>query len=389
MDKAVTLLCAFTMGMCFSLLGAVSVKLMPRLRIDQGQFGTLVSAVMAACLVTSLVAGVVLDTVGYRPVALFGFVVSGVCVLLLAHVRTYAATLGSCFLLGVGAMSLSMAAMTLMPVVLFGGKNPAAANNLGNVAFGVGLLLTPLLVSFLFRRISYELALSVVAVIVVAPVIPALLLTTYPQSQAAAFSLGDAVALLREPAVLVAGCALFCYTSLEQSFTSWLPAFGKEMIGARSNDGGAADAAAQRLLSLFAVAMMLGRLAASQVPAITEYGSWMMAGAAMLAALVVVLMIVTRQPWQAALLAVLAGLVLAPCFPTTVGITFAKYRPAVYGSVFGIIFAMAMLGGAIVPKLIGNLAKGSSVQRSLRLLLPACVVFAVLVIVLGQIRTTL
>jgi len=387
MDKAVTLLCAFSMGMCFSLLGAVSVKLMPRLRIDQGQFGTLVSAVMAACLVTSLVAGVVLDAVGYRPVALFGFVVSGVCVLLLAHVRTYPAVLGSCFLLGVGAMSLSMAAMTLMPVVLFGGKNPAAANNLGNVAFGVGLLLTPLLVSFLFRRISYELAVSVVAAIVVAPVIPALL-AAYPQSQAAAFSLGDAVALLREPAVLVAGCALFCYTSLEQSFTSWLPAFGKEVIGARSSDASETDAAAQRLLSLFAVAMMLGRLGASQVPAITEYGSWMMAGAAVLAALVVLLMIVAWQPWQAAVLAVLAGLVLAPCFPTTVGITFAKYRPAIYGSVFGIIFAMAMLGGAIVPKLIGNLARGSSVQRSLRLLLPTCVVFAALVIVLGQIHTT-
>jgi fucose permease len=386
MDKAVALGCAFSMGMCFSLLGSISVKLMPRLRIDQGQFGTLVSAVMAACLVTSLVAGVVLDAVGYRPVALFGFAVSAGCVLLLAAARRYATVLGACFLLGVGAMSLSMAAMTLMPVVLFGGNNPAAANNLGNVAFGLGLLLTPLAVSFLFRRMSYEGALAVIGLVILAPIAPALL-ATYPQPQAA-FALSDAVGLLREPAVLVSGLALFCYSSLEQSFSSWLPAFGKEVIGAQGDDSGAADAAAQRLLSLFAVAMMLGRLVASQVPAITEYGSWLVAASALAAAVVVLAMTVARQAWQARLLAVLVGLLLAPCFPTTVGVTFAKYRPEIYGSVFGIIFALAMLGGAIVPKAIGNLARGSSVQRSLRLLVPACLVFAVLVILLGQIHSS-
>jgi len=388
MDKAVALLCAFSMGMCFSLLGAISVKLMPRLKIDQGQFGSLVSALMAACLITSLVAGVVIDSVGYRPVALFGFAMSAACIFLLARSQTYATVLGSCFLRGVGVMSLSMAAMTLMPVVLFDGKNPAAANNLGNVAFGLGLLLTPLAVSLLFRKMPYERAVSLVGAIVLAPVIPALL-ATYPKGQGA-FAMGDAFALLGEPAVLVAGCALFCYSSLEQSFSSWLPAFGKEVIGRADPDAdsGATDASAQRLLSLFAVAMMLGRLGASQVPAITEYGSWFVAAAALAAAAVVLLMTVARSAPQARLLAVLAGLLLAPCFPTTVGITFAKYRPEIYGSVFGIIFALAMLGGAIVPKAIGNLAKGSSVQRSLRLLVPACLVFAILVILLGQIHTT-
>jgi fucose permease len=133
---------------------------------------------------------------------------------------------------------------------------------------------------------------------------------------------------------------------------------------------------------------MLGRLAASQVPEITRYGSWFVAGAAIAAGAVVLGMTAARSASQARWLAILAGLVLAPCFPTTVGITFAKYRPEIYGSIFGMIFAMAMLGGAIVPKVIGNLARGSSVQRSLRLLVPACVLFALLVILLGQIHTT-
>ena len=41
-----------------------------------------------------------------------------------------------------------------------------AALNLGNVSFGVGLLLAPLLLSFLFRKLSYENSVSVLAVII-------------------------------------------------------------------------------------------------------------------------------------------------------------------------------------------------------------------------------
>ena len=55
-----------------------------------------------------------------------------------------------------------------------------------------------------------------------------------------------------------------------------------------------------------------------------------------------------------------------------------------YGRIFGIIFAIGLLGAVIVPKAIGNLAKGSTVQKSLRLLIPACILLAILAIVLGR-----
>jgi MFS family permease len=77
MEKVVALLCVFGLGMCFSLLGSISVKLMPRLKIDQGKFGSLISAFMFTCLIASLIMGVVVDKLGYKPVAIFGFIVSG------------------------------------------------------------------------------------------------------------------------------------------------------------------------------------------------------------------------------------------------------------------------------------------------------------------------
>lgn len=386
MEKLVALLCVFGLGMCFSLLGSISVKLMPRLTIDKGKFGTLISAFMFSCLVASLIIGVLIDRVGYKPVAIFGFVITAICIFGLARATNYGIVSLACLVLGFGAMALNTAGNTLIPVVLFGGENPAAASNLGNTFFGLGLFLTPLIVSYLFRITSYENAISVLAAIVLVPAILAVL-AVYPVSEAG-FELADAFGLLKEPAVLVAALVLFCYVSLESSFSNWLPSFGKEVFtGAKPGaDPDAVDASAQRLLSLFAVFMMVGRLIASQIPVITTYGGWIIAGAALVAGVLILAMTRTRQAGQAWALAALAGLAFAPCFPTTVGVTFAKFSPEIYGSVFGIIFAIGLLGAVIVPKAIGNLAKGSSIQKSLMLLVPACVLLIVLAVLLGMVK---
>jgi len=383
MEKLVALLCVFGLGMCFSLLGSISVKLMPRLKIDQGKFGSLISAFMFTCLIASLIMGVVVDKLGYKPVAIFGFIATAACIFILARGQTYGSVLLPCLMLGFGAMALNTAGNTLIPVVLFGGSNPAAASNLGNVFFGLGLFVTPLVVSFLFRKTSYENAVSALAIIAFAPVVLAAI-AKYPQVPAG-FAISDAVVLLKEPAVLVAALALFCYISLESSFCNWLPPYGKEVVTAArpDTDAGVADASSQRMLSAFAIAMMLGRLIASQISAITEYGSYFIAGAALLACLVILSMMVVKSVSQAWLLAVLAGLFFAPCFPTIVGVTYSKH-PENFGSVFGIIFAVGLLGAVIIPKAIGNLAKGSSVQKSLKLLIPACVLLVILALVLGK-----
>ncbi len=385
MVKIVALLCVFGLGTCFSLLGSISVKLMPRLEINEGKFGSLVSAFMFSCLVASLIVGVVTDLVGYRPVAVSGFVLTALCTLVVARARSYGMMLAPCILLGFGAIALNTAGNTLLPVVLFEGRNPAAASNLGNVFFGLGLLLTPLIVSFLFQKISYEKAVSVVALILFAPVVFAAL-ATYPESEAG-FAVTDAVALLGKPVVLVAALMLFCYTSLETSFCNWLPPFGKEVIGrARpETDSNVVDASAQRLLSLFAIAMMAGRLAASQIPVITEYGSWFIALCALVAALTLLGMTVSKSPLHAQVAAIVGGLALAPVFPTMAGVTFSKFTPEVYGSIIGIMFTLGFLGASIAPRMIGSLAKGSSVQKSLKLLVPLCLVLIILAFVLVRV----
>ena len=378
MIQLVALLCVFGLGSCFAVLGSISVKLMPRLEIDQGKFGALVSALMLSCLTASMIVGIVIDVVGYKPVAVLGFIIAGLCTLSIARSRSYAAVLVSCVALGFGAIALNTAGNTLLPAVLFEGKNHAAALNLGNVFFGLGVLLTPLIVSFLFQKLSYEKAVSVVALMLLAP-FPLAILATYPASEPG-FAVTDAFALLGKPAVIVAALMMFCYISLETSFCNWLPVFGKEVISrARADQGVAAvDASAQRLLSLFAVAMMVGRLGASQMPGITTYACWYIVAASLVATATLVLMIVAKSAGQSRVASILGGLALAPIFPTIAGSTLARFSPKVHGSIIGIIFLMGFLGASIAPRVIGSLAKGSSVQRSLRLLVPLAALLVVL-----------
>ena len=175
--------------------------------------------------------------------------------------------------------------------------------------------------------------------------------------------------------------ALFLYISLEVSFTNWLPPAGKDVIRSSgvAMDEDTTDAKAAQLLSFFAIAMMAGRLLSSFVPGLTDIGDWFIAIAAAICVLIIFALIRTDSLNTARALAAAAGFFFAPIFPTTVGVTFAKFEPAVYGSIFGIIFAVGLLGGATVPKAIGNMAKGEGVQRAMRLLIP----FAALLILLG------
>ncbi len=388
MVQAVALMCVFGLGMSFALLGSISVKLMPRLKIDEGRFGTLISTFMFTCLLASLVIGVITDAVGYKWVAVTGFLATAGCIFMLAAGKNYTSVLMPCILLGIGAMALNTAGNVMAPQVIFAGKDPAIASNLANVFFGLGLFLTPLIVSFLFRRTSYEKSISALGVIVLIPAVIAFIAGGYPQSSAK-LDIASAVGLLREPAVIVAAFVLFCYIALEASFCNWLPSFGKEVVKKQtpSVDETVADASGQRLLSIFAICMMAGRLITSLVPArigldLASIGGWVIAGAALIAAVVIFVMMGCGKSGLAAALAAVAGLVFGPCFPTTVGVTFSKFQPEIYGSVFGIIFAVGLAGAVIIPKMMGNIAKGASVRKSLKLLLPACAALIILAIIL-------
>ncbi len=363
MTAVVALTAVFTLAMCFIVLGSISVELMSALGIDAGQFGTLVMGLFLTCCIVQLFIGPLVDKVGYKPVAILGFAVTSASTFLLALAPRYSVALIACVLLGVGAMSLNTVGNTIIPTVLFRGRDPARAGNLGNGFFGLGYVLTPLLIVFMLKtlHLGYGIALIVMGGLsLVFLVLSAV--TTFPRVPTG-FQLMKALRILVRPAVLIAALALFCYISLEISMGTWIEKLMHELFGGSLKVDSATRASL--VLSLFGVAMMVGRFLGASVKNLTSMGAKVITLCSGLALLAIILMIVARGPGLGVVAVILAGLAFAPVFPTVVGVTFAKFDPASYGSIFGIIFAVGLLGGTFVPKIIGNLSVGSTIQQSL------------------------
>lgn len=384
MVQLTALMAAFGVGMCFSLLGSVSVKLMPRLNMDTGRFGSLVSALMLTAVVSSILVGLGIDTWGHKPFAIIGFLVAGASIFTIARSKSFGAVFGACMLLGLGAMCLSNVGNTLLTEVLFEGQNAAAALNLGNVAFGLGLFLTPFIASFLFQRTSFENAVSTLAVIAVVPVLFALAGKDFPEVKLD-FSPAAALGLLLQIKVLIIGLTLFCYISLESSFSNWIAPYAKQAISKDFStlQEAVVDATSQRMLSIFAVAIMVGRLLASQIAAVEAHGAWVVAILAVVSCAVILAMTRCGAMWSGLLVAC-GGMAFSAIFPTVASLARNHY-PETWGTVFGIIFAIGLSGAVIVPKAIGNMARGMSVQKSLRLLLPIGAALLILALILSRI----
>jgi len=381
MTAVVALMAVFTLAICFIILGAISVELMDTLGINEGQFGTLVMGLLLTSCIVQLIIGPLVDKLGYKPIAILGFVVTSVSMFLLAFAASFGLALFACILLGIGAMSLNTVGNTLIPIVLFEGKDPARASNFGNAFFGLGYVITPFLIVFFLNNLSlsFSTSLSIIGVLALVFLIFALI-ASYPQVSTG-YKFMMAIKLLGKGAVLIAALALFCYLSLEISMASWIRKLMEQLFG------GSANAAynAGLVLSVFGVAMMAGRFITSTIKNLTAMGNKVILLMSAVAFVAIMLMIVANSPALAIVAILLAGLAFAPIFPTIVGVTFAKFDSSLYGSIFGIIFAVGLLGGTFVPKIIGNLSVDSTVQQSLPIAAVMAGILFVIALIMGKV----
>jgi fucose permease len=351
----------FGLGICFVTVGAISEEYKAALGLSNADLGNLTLALFLTSSIVQLIIGPLVDKFGYKPVAIVGFLVAALSMVLLRAASNAEMAVVACILLGVGAMCLNTVGNTLIPVVLFNGQDPARASNFGNAFFGLGLVVTPLLVAL----VNWQLGLFLLGGLFLVGLL--LALTTQFPRVSTGYEFSMAFKLLGKSAVIVAALALFCYISLESSMNTWSKPYMTELLGGKDNPASVQNAGF--VLSLFGVAMMVGRFATSMVKNLTTIGVRLIGAAALVAVGAILVMIVTSSAAVATAAVVLTGLVFAPIFPTIVGVTFAKFEPRLYGSIFGIIFSVGLLGATFVPKIIGNLSAGATVQQSLLIVL--------------------
>ncbi|MBW7997398.1 MAG: MFS transporter [Candidatus Glassbacteria bacterium] len=374
MIQLVAILSVFSLGIVFSLIGAVKLKLAEKLGIDDAKVGGLISTLMFTSIFVVLFIGPLVDAWGHKPFAILGFLLSGVAILMLGMARSYGAAVVACILLGVGGMCVNTVGNTLLSIVLFEGRNAPAALNLGNMFFGLGAFFTPFLAIFLIQRIGLQKTVSIIALVVLVGIAFGLV-AGYPELSPGGFSLGQAFALLGNSFVLVAALALFCYVGLEVSMGGWITTYLTSL--------GYSEGRASGLLSAFWISIMISRLV-SAMAVTPENGALVVTVLALVATVSIGIMATTRSAGMAGVAVVVTGLAFGPIFPSVVGVTFSKVAQELQGSVFAIIFAIGLLGATILPAWMGMLSKGRSIQKSMVVAAGFAVMLTVIAVVMGR-----
>lgn len=368
----------FGLGVSMALLGSVKIRLCEALGIDDGQFGKLFSAYMFSNVVFVLVAGLFSDTLGYKTVAIIGYVMGAAAILIFGQSKNYTMAMAACLLLGIGSMFMNTAGNVLLgnSAILF--EDPGQSNNMGNVFFGVGAFFIPMIIAFLSKKMSLSGTTTIISIIVFIPLIFALT-ATFPAAPEG-FSFATAASLITQSQVILCALCLMCYIALEVSMGGWITTYMTNV--------GADEAKAQQVLSIFWISIMAGRLLTALV--IGEYfiklgvdGAWFICGLAVVASIILFYLTKVSDVGVATIALIITGLAFAPIFPTTIGLLFARTEEAFHGTGFSLIFAIGLVGAIFVPAWMGAISKGKDIKASMAVAAGTAAILIVIALIMG------
>ena len=341
----------FTYGVVASFLGATLPELRTRVGLDLTHAGSLFSFLYFPQVPMVFLAGPLIDRFGKKLVLVAGFLCSAAALIGMAYSASYALLGALLFILGLGSSSAMAAANTLIPDLY--PENPSSGLNLGGIFFGMGAVFFPWLVTLMAHRLGLVATLWFIALLVGLVALVALAQKFPPASMAGGFDWNQVMSLLINPAIIILAGVLFFYTALEVCTNGWLRIFMQSDLAASPRNSSI-------ILTTFWIMMMGGRLIASHVVKRVR-GSQLVLGSAVGAIVGLLLIALASNMLMATAGAILCGLSYAPVFPTTAG-TASTYFPRIFGTAFGILMALALLSGAVVPPAIGYVAQHQSVR---------------------------
>jgi LmbE family N-acetylglucosaminyl deacetylase/fucose permease len=345
----------FLFGIVMALLGAVLPVVSTGLGLDLAAVGNLFLAMNAAILVCSFVLGPVLDRFGFRGVLSLGPLLIALGLALVAGAQGQSRLFGAVVLLGMGGSALNSATNTLVADLHADPQEKAAALNRLGVFFGFGALLLPFLIGSTLETLGLGAILLGAATLSV--MIAAFSAAVrFPPGKQAGFDPREALPVLRHPLVLVLGALLFFQSGNEFLLGGYLTLF-------LTRDLGASFGAASYVLAAYWAALMIARTLLGRVLARVPASRLVPVLAASSAA-AVALAAVAPTFALAATAMIAAGLALAGIFPTVLGIAGGRL-PSRSGTVFGVLFTIALCGGMTIPWLAGHIAARAGLRAVL------------------------
>lgn len=343
----------FVFGVVMALVGAILPALAGRFPFDVAGIGTMFLVMNCAMLATSLLLGPAMDGFGIKPPMVLGPLAVASALVLISRAGSFSQLLPAAALLGLGGGAVNGAANTLVADLNDDSKTKSAALNLLGVFFGAGALFLPFSIGALLSTVGVDRLLFTTALLcALAGTFPLLLRFPAPKQRQGAVWAG-AAAFLRMPLVLAAAALLFFQSGVEFILGGYISAY---LTGELSLTVATASwALAGYWASIIGARIVLSRalLRASPFRVLS-----VSAAAACLAA---VLVAVTSSPIWAALTIAATGFALAGIYPTLLGIIGAVF-PHRSGTVFGLLFTVALCGGIFLPWATGQAAQAAGLR---------------------------
>jgi fucose permease len=246
----------------------------------------------------------------------------------------------------------------------------ASTLNLLNLFFGLGGLLTPLIGGKVLAGNTIALCYLVAVLTAVTFVIHSTTPMPPPTGERG-FKFSEVGAVVGRPALYLLSLFLFLYVACEVGVWNWLP---RHLIAQ-----GIPESTALSILSLgFALGLLIGRVAVSPIlikisaPTVTLAASVLMAATTYA-------MLQTSDPTIALLLVFLAGVAMAPVFPTTLAMV-GDVFPKMTATAMGVVITCGWIGLAVSSRIIGGIAGDDPKQlKTALLVLPAASVVMIAV----------
>jgi MFS transporter, FHS family, glucose/mannose:H+ symporter len=324
-----------------------------RLQIDLSQQGNLFLLLYFGIFISSFVVGPLIDYVGNKANLLVSCALVSAAMVWFALAHNFTSAAMAAVLLGLGGGGLNTCTNALVSDV-YGDKRGPMLNLLG-IFFGIGALCVPLLAASIEGRFTIpQLFLFCAALAALCALVYALL--EFPPAKAGqAPSIREIIGVAKYEGVLLLAFILFMESGNEACIGGWTSTF--------VNTIGYSARAATMVLAAYWAALMVSRMVAARV--LRKIGkSQLVLIIAMVSLVGCALLLATRSLALLFAGTALIGLSYGPIFPTTLAIAGDRYSERA-GTVFGLLFSIALIGGMLFPWTVGQVSQQFSIRAGM------------------------
>lgn len=324
-----------------------------RVHIDLSQQGNLFLLLYFGIFISSLVVGPLIDYVGNKANLFVSSALVSAAMVWFALAHSFASAAMAAVLLGLGGGGLNTCTNVLVSDV-YGDKRGPMLNLLG-IFFGIGAICVPLLAASIEGHFTIPQLFLSCAILAALCAFGYALLAFPPAKATQAFSLREIAGVAKYEGVLLLAFILFLESGNEACIGGWTLTFVNTIgYSARTATLVLASYWAALMVSRVLAARMLQGIGKSQLVLIIAVISFF--GCAVLLA--------TRSLMFLFAGTALIGLSYGPIFPTTLAIAGDRHS-ARAGTVFGLLFSIALIGGMLFPWSVGQVSQRLSVRAGM------------------------